>query len=162
MNSLDKIINKKLKISLESLTVKDLLQIENLKEEEKVLSEYLDMSINHYLSLLKLKRLYYNKKIDDNTFSFLKDILKDYYATKKKIAEVEYIRHISDNINVENILNKYDDSLRYNYKYLSQYNILFDPIKDNMSEIIRQGIDFNINHKQTNKRTPKKRSLKNK
>ena len=113
MDNLNIIINsidEKLKLSLESLKVRDILGEINLGNEQENYLEYLDMSVMQFLSLIKLNRLHKNKKIDDDMYLVLKNDLNHYYELKNKIAEAEHISYISDNLNIDNII--------YNYVYL--------------------------------------------
>ena len=153
MNNMDKIVkvlDEKLKFSLEVLKVKDILGNVDLNDGTDN-QEYLELSVMHFLSLIKLNRLYKNKKIDIDLYDSLKNNLDQYYRIKGKIAELDYVSYISDNINIDTFLANYTELLSSLFKSLSYYDVLFDPVEDEMSSIIINGIDKKIKNKKKNK-----------
>lgn len=152
MNNMDKIVkvlDEKLKFSLEVLKVKDILGNVDLNDGTDN-QEYLELSVMHFLSLIKLNRLYKNKKIDIDLYDSLKNNLDQYYRIKGKIAELDYVSYISDNINIDTFLANYTELLSSLFKSLSYYDVLFDPVEDEMSSIIINGIDKKIKNKKKN------------
>ena len=68
--------------------------------------------------------------------------MDQYYRIKGKIAELDYVSYISDNINIDTFLANYTELLSSLFKSLSYYDVLFDPVEDEMSSIIINGIYY--------------------
>ena len=118
-----------------------------MDSSDEDLSQYLNLSLSHFLSIIKLNRLFENKIIDVNTYDALKKDLVQYFNIKDSIYELDYVSYISDNVDVNEFLFKYSENLSDLFKKLSSYDVLFDPTIEGFCNIFVNGIDKNIKYK---------------
>ena len=148
MDNIDKVlkaINESIGIKADLYKVKDLIYKDRLIgiDNEKV-EQYLNMPISKFLSLLKIKRLYENKIVDNDTKEELIELLDGYYRINDKIAEITYTNYISDMNEYSDVVSNYYDIKDSYYSQLKRYNIMFNTTDNDLSDMLIQNMDKKI------------------
>ena len=148
MDNIDKVlkaINESIGIKADLYKVKDLIYKDRLIgiDNEKV-EQYLNMPISKFLSLLKIKRLYENKIVDNDTKEELIELLDGYYRINDKIAEITYTNYISDMNEYSDVVSNYYDIKDSYYSQLKKYNIMFNTTDNDLSDMLIQNMDKKI------------------
>ena len=148
MDNIDKVlkaINESIGIKADLYKIKDLIYKDRLIgiDNEKV-EQYLNMPISKFLSLLKIKRLYENKIVDNDTKEELIELLDGYYRINDKIAEITYTNYISDMNEYSDVVSNYYDIKDSYYSQLKKYNIMFNTTDNDLSDMLIQNMDKKI------------------
>ena len=148
MDNIDKVlkaINESIGIKADLYKIKDLIYKDRLIgiDNEKV-EQYLNMPISKFLSLLKIKRLYENKIVDNDTKEELIELLDGYYRINDKIAEITYTNYISDMNEYSDVVSNYYDIKDSYYSQLKRYNIMFNTTDNDLSDMLIQNMDKKI------------------
>ena len=148
MDNIDKVlkaINESIGIKADLYKIKDLIYKDRLIgiDNEKV-EQYLNMPISKFLSLLKIKRLYENKIVDNDTKEELIELLDGYYRINDKIAEITYTNYISDMNEYSDVVSNYYDIKDSYYSQLKRYNIMFNTTDNDLSDMLIRNMDKKI------------------